>query len=92
MSVNGYFAHFSPTGESVYTLTAAVGLRFSALGENLARVSGDATRSVSVAIEKLMQSPPHRANILNGAYTQVAVGAVTDERNVTVFTAVFAGG
>lgn len=89
MSLNGYFAHFSPTGESVYTLTA--GLRFSALGENLARVSGDELRSVSVAIDKLMQSPPHRANILNAAYAHVGVGAVTDDRNVTVFTTVFAG-
>lgn len=92
MSVNGYFAHFSPSGESVYTLTAAAGLRFSALGENLARVSGDEDRSVAVAIDKLMQSPPHRANILSAAYTQVAVGAVTDEDGVTVFTTVFAGG
>ena len=91
MSLNGYFAHFSPTGESVYTLTAAAGLRFSALGENLARVSGDELRSVSVAIDKLMLSPPHRANILNAAYTHVGVGAVTDDRNVTVFTTVFAG-
>jgi uncharacterized protein YkwD len=92
LSTNDYFSHFSPTGESVYTLVADAGLRFSAIGENLARVGGDEQRSVSVAIEKLMQSPPHRANILNTAFTHVAVGAVTDAEGVTVFTSVFSGG
>ena len=86
MTANAYFAHFSPAGESVYTLAAEAGLRFSALGENLARVGGDASRSVRVALEKLMESPPHRANILNTAFTHVAVGSVTDADGVTVFS------
>lgn len=92
MSEHDYFAHFSPDGESVYTLTAAAGLRFSAIGENLARVSGDAERSVAVAIEKLMESPSHRANILNTLFAKAAVGAVTGADGVTVFTTVFSGG
>lgn len=88
---NDYFAHFNPDGESVYTLIRDAGLRFKAVGENLARISGDADRSVAVAIEKLMGSNFHRAVILNPLYTRVGVGAVTDENGVTVFTTVFAG-
>ena len=92
MSEHNYFAHFSPDGESVYTLMAAAGLRFSAIGENLARVSGDAERSVAVAIEKLMESASHRANNLNTAFSAAAVGAVTGADGVTVFTTVLSGG
>ena len=91
MTENGYFAHFGPDGESVYSPASSSGLRFSALGENLARVGSDAQRSVQVAIEKLMESPPHRANILNPLFTHVAVGASTDQDGVTVFSTVYAG-
>jgi uncharacterized protein YkwD len=90
MSTTGYFAHVSPTGETWLTLVAAAGLRLTAGGENLARVSGDPLRSVTVATEKLLQSPSHRANIMETRYTRVGVGAATGADGVTVFTSIFA--
>ncbi|MBV9119707.1 MAG: CAP domain-containing protein [Chloroflexi bacterium] len=43
-------------------------------GENLAENNFDAAQTVDVANTGLMNSPTHRANILNGKYTQVGIG------------------
>jgi uncharacterized protein YkwD len=90
MVTNGYFSHVSPTGESWITLLNQAQIRVKSGGENLARVSGDEVRSVSVAILHLMDSPTHHANIMNTSYSEVGVAAVTDEHGVTVFTTIFA--
>jgi uncharacterized protein YkwD len=89
MLSNNYFSHSSPTGETWYSLLAARGLTFSAGGENLAKVYGDAPTSVSVAIEALMNSPTHRANILNPAYRLVGVGSASSGDTTTILTSVF---
>jgi len=88
MVQNGYFAHISPSGESWISLLNRDGIRVRSGGENLARVAGTEERSVAIAIQHLMDSPTHRANIL-GPYREVGVAAVTDEAGVTVFTAIF---
>ena len=72
MLSNNYFAHSSPTGQTWYSLLTASGLTYAAGGENLAKVSGDAAASVVVAIDALMASPTHRANILNAAFIVAA--------------------
>lgn len=87
---NSYFAHFGPNGESTFALVAASGRRFSAIGENLARVRGDEGESVLFAITNLMASAPHRGNILKDRYTLVGVGTVVNAIGQTVFTTVFA--
>jgi uncharacterized protein YkwD len=45
---------------------------FSTMGENI--LDGPANMSVAEMEAAWMASPPHRANILNGAFTQVGVG------------------
>lgn len=87
---NSYFAHFGPNGESTFALVGASGRRFSAVGENLARVRGDEGDSVRFAITNLMASAPHRRNILKERYTLVGVGTVRNAIGLTVFTTVFA--
>jgi uncharacterized protein YkwD len=55
------------------------------LGENVAYAG-----SVAQAMEALEASPPHRANLLNPAFTSIAIGVV--ERNGRVWvTEVFLG-
>ncbi|MDP9365639.1 MAG: CvpA family protein [Chloroflexota bacterium] len=67
----GYFAHRSPrTGEPGDRLDDA-GVRYLASGENLAYAP-----SVAVAHRGLMESPGHRANILNPAFARLGVGVV----------------
>ncbi len=65
-----YFAHVGPEGESALTVASSVHYTYIALGENLALVScaGDAG-----VVNAWMNSPGHRANILNTHYTQIGV-------------------
>lgn len=91
MQQNDYFAHVSPTGENWLQLVNEAGIPLTAGGENLAKISGDVERSVTVAITKLMESPTHAANILGVQYDSVGVAAVTDERGVTIFVTIFLG-
>jgi uncharacterized protein YkwD len=91
MQQNDYFAHVSPTGENWLQLVNEAGIELTAGGENLAKISGDVERSVTVAITKLMESPTHAANILGVYYDSVGVAAVTDERGVTIFVTIFLG-
>jgi uncharacterized protein YkwD len=65
-----YFAHVSPTGEKAETVAKTVGYDFLALGENLAL--GDFTSDKDL-VTAWMNSPGHRANILNTHYDQIGV-------------------
>ena len=55
-----------------------------ALGENVAYTS-----SVSRAHTLLMNSPPHRANLLSRTFTQVGVGVVKDSHRTVWVVEVF---
>jgi len=70
MTENEYFAHHSPQGISPWYWFGQVAYNFVYAGENLAihfTDSGD-------VVEAWMDSPAHRANILNGNYTEIGVG------------------
>lgn len=70
MALRGYFSHTSPDGRSPWAWLQADGYSYIRAAENLALNSGSA-----LSIEQAwMQSPPHRANILDGAFTRVGVG------------------
>lgn len=71
MFENQYFAHVdSSTGQSAETVASSVGYQHLALGENLAEgiFAGDAG-----VVTAWMNSPGHRANILNTHYDQIGV-------------------
>jgi hypothetical protein len=65
-----YFAHLSPSGEGVKDLAEVVGYEFIAIGENLAlgNFQNDET-----LVQGWMDSPGHRANILNPSYQDIGV-------------------
>lgn len=69
MVVNDYFAHTSPQGVTPWDWFSKVGYQFSFAGENLA-VNFSDSQDVTNA---WMNSPEHRANILNGAYTEIGI-------------------
>lgn len=82
----GYFAHQSPvTGEVVDRLDHA-GLAWIVTGENLALA-----QDVEEAHVGLMDSPGHRANILNPAFTRVGIGVIRSPDHGVMVTQVFAG-
>lgn len=66
-----YFAHQSPTYGSPFEMMQQAGIAYSYAGENLAGAP-----SVDRAHSSLMNSPGHRANILNPDFTHVGIGIV----------------
>ncbi|MDE2019242.1 MAG: hypothetical protein KGJ13_02740 [Patescibacteria group bacterium] len=69
MATKGYFAHTSPQGLTPWYWFGVVGYNFSSAGENLA-VNFSDSQDVTNA---WMNSPEHRANILNGDFTQIGM-------------------
>jgi len=69
MLAKQYFSHTSPDNKTPWFFIKNEGYRYSAAGENLAidYVSAADTHSA------LMNSPSHRANILNPSYTQIGI-------------------
>jgi uncharacterized protein YkwD len=67
-----YFAHVAPDGGSSETIAKTFNYEYLALGENIALgiFAGNAD-----LVDAWMNSPGHRANILNGHFTQIGVAA-----------------
>lgn len=72
MFAKQYFAHVAPDGGKAETVAKTVGYEFIALGENLALGNYEGDRGVVTA---WMESPGHRANILNDGYTELGIAA-----------------
>lgn len=70
MSKNSYFAHYSPEGVSPWYWFDEAGYSFVYAGENLAIHFTDSNE----VFDAWMESPTHRANILDGNYTEIGVG------------------
>lgn len=70
MAKNAYFAHYSPAGVSPWYWFNQVGYGFVHAGENLAVHFTDSGE----VVEAWMESPTHRANIVNGNYREIGVG------------------
>ncbi|AUS86785.1 hypothetical protein LBYS11_10760 [Lysinibacillus sp. YS11] len=72
MQTNKYFSHTSPTFGSPFDRMKALGIAYKAAGENIAQ----GQRSPQEVVQAWMDSPGHRANILNGKFTHIGVGYV----------------
>lgn len=69
MFARGYFAHISPEGKSPFDRMNEAHVTYLTAGENLALA-----HSLSIAHNGLMNSPGHRANILNPQFGHVGIG------------------
>lgn len=83
MAQNGYFSHYSPDGVSPWYWFAQAGYGFIHAGENLAVHFNDSGQ----VVKAWMDSPTHRANIMNGTYTEIGIGIAkgTFEGHDTIF-------
>lgn len=72
MAARDYWSHNTPDGKAPWTFMDAAGYRYQLAGENLAY--GFTTSSDTLT--GWMNSPGHRANILNGGYTEVGFGFI----------------
>ena len=85
MFQQGYFAHLGQDGSSPFDRMRAGGVNFRAAGENLALAP-----TVQVAHDGLMNSPGHRANILNGRYRRIGIGVADGGMHGKMYTQNFA--
>lgn len=87
-----YFSHTTPSGSTVLNALQSRGIRFLKVGEVLAGNEYSADQSASGAARDLLNSPEHRAIILDPSYTQFGVGEATNSDGMRIFTAVYIQG
>jgi uncharacterized protein YkwD/uncharacterized membrane protein required for colicin V production len=85
MFQQGYFAHIDQNGATPFDRMRNGGATFRAAGENLALAP-----TVRIAHEGLMNSPGHRANILNPRYHRIGIGVADGGMHGKMFTQNFA--
>ena len=73
MAARGYFDHSDREGHTPFDRMTAAGYVYRAAAENIAA----GQRTPADVLEAWMNSPGHRANILNCALTQIGVGYAT---------------
>ncbi|MBI4097044.1 MAG: CvpA family protein [Candidatus Levybacteria bacterium] len=71
MFERGYFSHYTPEGESPFMRMENAGIEYLSAGENLALAP-----SVELAMQGLMDSPGHRANILSENFGKIGIGVM----------------
>jgi uncharacterized protein YkwD len=86
-------AHTDGSGQLAFVrLIADVDVGYRLVGENLARVSTPAQTAAERAEDALMNSPAHRANILEPSFDSLVVGTAADPRGQIVFAQIFRAG
>jgi uncharacterized protein YkwD len=85
MFQQGFFAHVDQSGATPFDRMRAGGASFRAAGENLALAP-----TVQIAHDGLMNSPGHRANILNARYRRIGIGVADGGMHGKMFTQNFA--
>lgn len=73
MRDEGFFGHQDGSGKGLRDRLAAAGIGFTMAGENLAYVE-NASDPAAMAHQMLMGNAAHRANILEGRYTEIGIG------------------
>ncbi len=76
MLKRGYFSHMTPEGKDPFYRMKKAGIAYRQAGENLAYAS-----TLAKAHRGLMNSPSHRAAILNKSFGRVGIGVVDGGRS-----------
>ncbi len=83
---NNYFSHTSPTYGSPFEMMKSFKISYNTAGENIAGNSNN-----SSAVTAWMNSPGHRANILNSSFNQTGIGVVTGSKYGKIYVQMFIG-
>jgi hypothetical protein len=93
MMTRQYFSHSIPGGGNAADVFKAQGIPYNLWGENLGLSNSDDESVVSYLESQWLQSPNHRVNIMNPAYTHLGAGAAEGTfegtGGVKIFTALF---
>ncbi|WDV48242.1 SafA/ExsA family spore coat assembly protein [Clostridiaceae bacterium M8S5] len=85
MRDRNYFSHTSPTYGSPIKMVRDFGIRYTAVGENIAM----GQRTAWEVVNGWMNSSSHRANILSKYYTEIGVGFAKSSSGKTYWTQLF---
>lgn len=83
---NNYFSHTSPTYGSPFDMLKNFGISYKTAGENIAGNSNN-----SSAVTAWMNSPGHKANILNGNFNYTGLGVVSGSKYGKIYVQMFIG-
>ena len=83
---NNYFSHTSPTYGSPFDMLKSFKVSYRTAGENIAGNSSN-----SGAVNAWMNSPGHRANILNSSFNYTGIGVVTGSKYGKIYVQMFIG-
>jgi hypothetical protein len=89
MARKDYFSHTNHKGKSPSDRLKKARVTDAVSGENLAKIGGFMHPTVRAEIG-LMNSPGHRANILNEAYNCVGIGVIRSSTKINYYTQNFA--
>ncbi len=81
-----YFSHTSPTYGSPFDMLKSFKVSYNSAGENIA---GNASNSG--AVNAWMNSPGHKANILNSSFNYTGIGVVSSPKYGKIFVQMFIG-
>jgi uncharacterized protein YkwD len=90
MARRQYFSHTNPDGLNIFDLMAQRRLSYRIAAENLAFNSAGERETVGTAMQALLDSPAHRANMAHADLRQIGVG-VASANGRTYFTLIFVG-
>lgn len=79
------FSHTRPNGSSFDTALRESGVSFRGAGENIAW----GQKSPQAVMEGWLNSPGHRANIMNKSFTKIGVGYYQNSKGVNYWTQLF---
>lgn len=87
---DGPLSHYAADGQLAFVgLLADAGVSYSLAGENLARSTATDPAVVGRLHTALMESPTHRANILQPLFTSLAIGEAPDASGRLAFAQIF---
>jgi uncharacterized protein YkwD len=90
-AARGHSANMARQGKMEHNLdgkkpsdrVTATGYRWSRVAENIAETDGD---PLAVIFKGWMESPPHRANILNKDFTEIGIGIARNDKGDIYYT------
>lgn len=83
---NNYFSHNSPTYGSPFDMLNSFKISYKTAGENIAGNSSN-----SGAVTAWMNSPGHKANILNSSFNYTGIGVVSGSKYGKIYVQMFIG-
>lgn len=84
MLIEGYFAHTAPNGENLLNRLNNADVSFVVAAENIALAP-----TIDLAEVGLMNSPKHKANILDPQFTKVGIGVIDAKEHGIMVTQIF---